>query len=97
MQSLVVTVQVAAFPWPCLAVWLTFGFTVWLHPHLLGQISEGFIILRTADRAVFQKRVQQFLLPQIEITFLFFGIHRFVFHHFALSFTIIEYSGLRVP
>ena len=76
-------------PWPCLAAWSNFWFVVWFHAHLHGQISERLVVLRAADRAMLQERVQQLLLSEIEVTLLFLGIHRFVFHHFALSFTII--------
>ena len=94
VQFGVATRSVAASPWPCLAVWSYFWFVVWFHAHFYGQISERFIILRLADRTMFQECVQQLLLPEVEITLLFLGNHRFVFRHFALSFTIITGMSL---
>ena len=78
----------------CLAVWSTVWFIAWLHPHLLGQISERFIMLRLADRAMLQERGQQFLLPEIEVTLLLLCSLGFFFRHFALSFTLITGMSL---
>ena len=57
--------------------------------YLHGQISERSIMLRQADRAMLKGHVRSFLPPRTEAAFLFLRGHRFVYHHFALPYTII--------
>ena len=63
---------------PCLLV------NRWLHLHLLGLISERFIMLRLTDRAMFQERGQQFLLPEEEVMLLLLFRFSFTYWYFFL-------------
>ena len=72
VQFWVATRVVAAFPWPCLAVWSNFWLAVWFHAHLLRQISKRFIVLCLADRTMLQECVQRVLMLEVEVTLLLF-------------------------